>query len=101
MDNRIGKLYETAHEICDFKSYYFHFKSNDDEDIAIVIWDVCPSTGKQLFELDILNGEPVQLRDLLIAYLSAKQFAEHFDFEAVTFIFEQFAVNEDIEIICE
>lgn len=101
MDNRIGKLYETSHEICDFKSYYFHFKSNDDEDIAIVIWDVCTSTGNQLFELDILNGEPAQLRDLLITYLSAKQFAEHLDLGSVTFIFEHFANNEGIEIICE
>ena len=101
MDNRIRRLYESIAEHGGCKGYFFHFENMDSKNIALVSWCVNPKTGYQSFALEIEDGEPEQLRDLLNTYLSAKQFAECFDLRTITFLFEQYAENEDIEIICE
>lgn len=101
MDCRIKTMREKAIELKEGKAYFFHFENIDSEQLAVVIWHVKVSTGKQVFTLSIDNGELEQLRDLFITYLSAKQFAERFDLDMIIFLFEQYAQNENIDIICD
>ena len=101
MDNRIRKMRETMGEFLESKVYFFHFENADGHEIATVIWFVYPNRGKQSLVLRMDGGELTQLRDLFVTYFSAKQFAERFDIDMITFLLEQYAENENIEIICE
>ena len=101
MDNRIRKMRESVGEYLESKVYFFHFENADGHEIATVIWFVYPNRNKQSLVLRMDGGEPLQLMRLFTTYFSAKQFAERFDLDMVTFLFEQFSENEDIEIICD
>ena len=101
MDIRIRRMRECIEEYDGAKEYLFYFQNLDNDDIAVISWMVSERTGKQLLSLRIEYGESEQLIDLLKTYISAKPFAESFDLETVKFLFEQYAENENIEIICE
>lgn len=101
MDNRIRKLRETVSELEGAKGYFFWFQNIDGDTIANVSWCVSTSKGKQWLILEINNGEQEQLANLVTTYLGAKPFAERFDLHMITFLFEKFAQNENIDIICD
>lgn len=101
MDNRIRKMRETTDELGGEKGYFFSFENLDSEPIALAGWTVDPKKGKQSLILTIVNGEPEQLEHLLSVYNEAKEFAERFDLHEITFLFEQYALNENIDIICD
>ena len=101
MDIRIRTLNEKAVEYKATKSYFFDFKNSDGKEIANVTWIVDVKEGKQLLTLDIIHGEPEQLRKLLDVYFGAKVFAELFDLDMITFLIEQYACNENLDIICD
>lgn len=99
MDKTMRKLRESMVEDGGSKGYFFHFENDDGNDLAVVIWYVHPKTGKQSLVLEIEHGEIEQLAHLLDSYYGAKVFANLFDLEMITFIFEQYAKNENLDII--
>lgn len=99
MDIRIKMMRESMAEHGCTKWYYFYFENVDNEIIAAVIWRVNPMKGTQSFVLHTHNGHHEQLKDLVNTYLGAKVFAERFDLDTITFLFEQYAENENLEII--
>lgn len=101
MDIRISKLREGTVECGGTKVYHFHFENCQSEGIADVSWYVDENTGNQLLVIDIVHGEPEQLRKLLETYFEAKTFAEQFDIDMITFLFEQYALNEGFDIDAE
>lgn len=101
MDNRIRIMRESVAEHEGSKGYFFYFENANRQTIASVIWYVHPMTDTQSLVLNIENVETEQLRDLLITYLSAKQFADRFDLAMITVLIEQYARNENLDIICD
>ena len=101
MDNRIRTMRESVVEHEGSKGYFFYFENVNRQTIASVIWYVHPMTDTQSLALNIGNVETEQVRGLLITYYSARKFAERFDLDAIMFLFDQYANNENIEIICE
>lgn len=101
MDIRMAKLVEVTLEYDEVKGYFFHFKNLDNDDISVISWTVNTRTGKQSFRLRIEYGESEQLTKLLNTYLGAKLFAKQFDLYMIKFLFEQYAQNENIDIICD
>lgn len=101
MDIRMGKLRETTVELDGTKGYFFWFQNIEGDTIANVAWYVSVRKGKQLLALDIRNGEPEQLRKLLDVYFGAQLFANQFDLDMITFLIEQYARNENLDIICD
>ena len=101
MDVRMKKLVETTLECKGSKGHFFYFRNLDGDDIAVVSWCLHKRLGSQSFTLEIENGEPEQLMRLVNTYLGAKTFAERFDIDMITFLFEQYAENENIEIIVD
>lgn len=98
MDIRMRKLVEVTLEYDEVKGYFFHFKNLDNDDISVISWIVNTRTDNQSFRLRIEHGESEQLTRLLNTYLRAKPFAERFDLGMVTFLFEQYALNENLYI---
>lgn len=101
MDVRINKLVETTLECKGSKGHFFYFRNLDGDDIAVVSWCTYLRLGRQSLTIEIKNGEYKQLMRLVNVYLGAKVFAEQFDLDMITFLFEQFAQNENIDIICD
>lgn len=101
MDNRIRTMRESVVEYEGSKGYFFYFENANRQTISSVIWYVHPMTDTQSLALNIENVEMEQVRGLLITYYAARKFGERFDLDAIMFLFEQYANNEGIEIICE
>lgn len=101
MDIRMARLRETTIELNGTKGHFFNFEKSDRHIIAYAVWYVSTNTGKQSLQLTIQHGEPEQLRKLLETYFKAKVFAEKFDLHMITHLFEQYAFNENLDIICD
>ena len=99
MDNRIMIMRESMTEINGKKAYFFHFENCLRKEIALVSWFVSPDEEKQSLCLSIEHGEIDQLTNLLNTYFTAKTAANTFDRHELTFIFEQYARNEKLDII--
>lgn len=101
MDTKIKRLRESMIEINGKQVYLFHFENRFKEEIATVNLFVSPDENKQSIVLSIYHGEIEQLEHLLHFYVEAKAAAKRFDIGLVTYLFEQYARNENLYIDCD
>lgn len=101
MDTKIKRLRESMTDVNGRQAYFFHFENRFKKEIALVSWFVSPDENKQSIVLSIEHGEIEQLEPLLHFYVAAKTAAKRFDIGLVTYLFEQYARNENLYIDCD
>lgn len=99
MDNKIMIMRESTETLPGMKVYCFYFGNALRKRIALVRWFVSQEEDEQSLVLEIEHGGIDQITNLLNTYFTAKKAANSFDRHELTFIFEQYARNEKLDII--
>lgn len=103
MKTRYTKLVESTHDEEFCRVYFFKFRDSEDNTQASVMWYVSKREEMhyQNMIIEIEGGDDYQIKELIDVYLEARVSGERFDIGNVNFIFEQYALNEDIDIEVE